>query len=50
MAIKKYEIYNSLWASCDELRGRIMPEMTTEVGTLEKKVHTHLKKMGFIWK
>jgi len=25
MAIKKFELYSSLWASCDELRGGTWP-------------------------
>jgi type I restriction enzyme M protein len=27
-----------------------MPALTTEVDALEKKVHAHLEKMGFVWK
>ena len=27
-----------------------LPTLTNEMDALEKKVHTHLKKMGFIWK
>jgi len=27
-----------------------MPALTAEVDALEKKVHAHLKKMGFVWK
>jgi len=27
-----------------------LPVLTTEVNTLEQKVHAHLKKMGFVWK
>ncbi|HHT9138825.1 MAG TPA: hypothetical protein ACFYEK_16480 [Candidatus Wunengus sp. YC60] len=27
-----------------------LPELTVEVGELEKKVNAHLEKMGFVWK
>lgn len=27
-----------------------MPALTSEVAALEKKVHAHLKRMGFVWK
>jgi type I restriction enzyme M protein len=39
MAIKKSELYSSLWKSCDELRGGM--------DELEAKVNKHLGKMGF---
>jgi type I restriction enzyme S subunit len=53
MAIKKSELYNSLWKSCDELRSsilvklpslpeqqaiaKILSDMDAEIETLEKK-------------
>jgi hypothetical protein len=57
MAIKKSDIYSSLWASCDELRGgRIrqlperyatpLPQLTDEVAALSARVDEHLRKMG----
>jgi hypothetical protein len=41
MAIKKSNLYSSLWASCDELRGCM-----DEVEQLAAKVAAHLAKMG----
>lgn len=59
MAIKKSDLYSSLWASCDELRGGMdairqlaerystpLPQLTTEVETLSARVAGHLQKMG----
>jgi len=37
MAIKKSDLYSSLWASCDE------------VATLAMRVEEHLKRMGATW-
>ena len=59
MAIKKSELYSSLWKSCDELRGGMdasqykdyvygapLPQLTKEVETLAARVDAHLRKMG----
>lgn len=50
MALKKSELYSSLWQSCDELRGGMdaspLPQLTDEVEQLAAKVAKHLKKMG----
>ena len=58
MAIKKSDLYSSLWASCDELRGGMdasqyeryatpLPQLTDEVASLAAKVDIHLQLMGF---
>ena len=44
MAIKKSDLYSSLWASCDELRGLVVDDKW--LATLAAKVDAHLKKMG----
>jgi hypothetical protein len=36
MVIKKSELYSSLWASCDELRGGMDAEITALEGKLAK--------------
>jgi hypothetical protein len=38
MAIKKSELYSSLWAGCDELRGGILTDMDEEINALETKL------------
>ncbi len=37
MALKKSELYSSLWSSCDELRGG----MDAEIATLETKLEKY---------
>lgn len=59
MAIKKSDLYSSLWASCDELRGHIrelteryvtpLPQLEREVARLSARVEGHLKSMGTTW-
>jgi len=63
MAVKKSDLYSSLWKSCDELRGRIdairyrltgrdekhLPELTAEVEAPKTQVEKHLEKMGYGW-
>lgn len=39
MALKKSELYSSLWASCDELRGGMDPEIAVLEATLAKARH-----------
>jgi hypothetical protein len=53
MALKKSELYFSLWSSCDELRGRRhpryeppLPVLVSRVAELEVKVSRHLERMG----
>ena len=53
MAIKKSELYSSLWKSCDELRGGMdaspLPALEQQVTDCQSHVEEHLKKMGFDW-
>ncbi|MEO0455354.1 MAG: hypothetical protein AAF152_02060 [Cyanobacteria bacterium P01_A01_bin.114] len=46
MALKKSELYSSLWSSCDELRGS-MDASKYNVAALEETVAAHLAKTGF---
>jgi type I restriction enzyme M protein len=65
MAIKKSELYSSLWASCDKLRGSMEPSQYKDYVLVllfvkyvsdkyanEKQtiVSAHLQRMGFVWK
>lgn len=60
MATLERDIKTEMERISQRLTGRIkelaeryeatLPELTNEVEVLEKKVHAHLKKMGFIWK
>jgi type I restriction enzyme, S subunit len=45
MAIKKSDLYSSLWASCDELRGGIDAELTVPEQRRDK---TRLLKRGMM--
>jgi type I restriction-modification system DNA methylase subunit len=58
MALKKSELYSSLWAGCDELRGGMdasqykdcaapLPPLTAAVAALEAEVAGQLRKIGF---
>ena len=46
MAIKKSELYSSLWSSCDELRDG----MDANVAKLDEKVARHLQKWALFKK
>lgn len=50
MAIKKSDLYTSLWASCDGLLAERyaapLPQIEDEVAALAAKVDADLKKMG----
>jgi type I restriction enzyme M protein len=62
---KKSDLYSSLWASGNELRGGMdatgripelaeryatpLPQLTDEIATLAARVDEHLKRMGATW-
>ena len=57
MALKKSQLYSSLWQSCDELRGGmdasqykdyVLTLLEREVEAFGEKVEGHLKRMGLI--
>ena len=45
MAMKKSQLYSSLWQSCDELRGGMDAEITALKGRRDK---THAIKQGMM--
>jgi type I restriction enzyme M protein len=45
MAIKKSDLYSSLWASCDELRGGMEPNTRGDYGALLDALRAKLERV-----